>query len=214
VVDLSGSVDADVPAVRELTHARIPTAVGAFVLRLYANDVDHKEHMALIAGDIGDGESVLVRVHSECFTGEVVGSLRCDCGPQLDRAIEMVAAEGRGVIVYLRQEGRGIGLAEKLRAYNLQDEGLDTVDANLALGHGADERDYTLAAAILHALGVRSVRLLTNNPLKVASLQANGLAVGERVPLGRFETAENAAYLRAKVERMGHMGGGGDGDGR
>ena len=199
------------PAVREITHARIPTAVGAFQLRLYANDVDHKEHLALVAGDLGDGASVLVRVHSECFTGEVVGSLRCDCGPQLARSIELVAAEGRGVIVYLRQEGRGIGLADKLRAYNLQDDGLDTVDANLALGHGADDRDYTLAAAILHALGVTSVRLLTNNPAKVASLEANGLAVIERVPLGHFETAENAAYLRAKIERMGHLGTKGDG---
>jgi len=206
-----GGPPAALPAVREITHARIPTAVGAFQLRLYANDVDRKEHLALVAGDLGDGASVLVRVHSECFTGEVVGSLRCDCGPQLARALELVAAEGRGVIVYLRQEGRGIGLADKLRAYNLQDEGLDTVDANLALGHGADDRDYTLAAAILHALGVTSVRLLTNNPAKVASLEANGLRVIERVPLGHFETAENAAYLRAKIERMGHLGSKGDG---
>jgi len=210
VADATDTKGAPLPPIRELTHARIPTAVGAFQLRLYANDVDEKEHLALVAGDIGDGESVLVRVHSECFTGEVVGSLRCDCGPQLARAIDLIAGEGRGVIVYLRQEGRGIGLADKLRAYNLQDEGLDTVDANLALGHGADDRDYTLAAAILHALGVRSVRLLTNNPAKVASLQANGLDVVERVPMGRFETAENAGYLRAKVERMGHLGGEGD----
>ncbi len=202
------------------TRSRIPTERGGFTLVLYETDYDADQHMALILGEIGDGEDVLVRVHSECFTGDVLGSLRCDCGRQLEQALSLVAAEGRGVVVYLRQEGRGIGLLEKLRAYNLQDEGLDTVDANLALGHGADERDYTMAAVLLRDLGVRSVRLLTNNPAKMESLAAHGFAVRERVPLGPFVNAENAGYLATKARRMRHIlpmsdgaGGAGEADG-
>lgn len=190
--------------IREVTCARIPTALGSFRLCLYETDYDDKEHLALVLGEIGDGRDLLVRVHSECFTGDVLGSLRCDCGAQLERAIELVAEEERGILLYLRQEGRGIGLRDKLRAYNLQDEGYDTVDANLALGHGADERDYTIGAVLLRDLGVRSVRLMTNNPDKVESLQAAGIEVVERVPLETAPTDENAPYLRAKAARLRH----------
>jgi len=187
------------------THARVPTARGAFLLHLYETDYDTEQHLALVSGEIGDGEDVLVRVHSECFTGDVLGSLRCDCGSQLEQALSLIDAEGRGVIVYLRQEGRGIGLRDKLRAYNLQDEGMDTVEANLALGHGADDRDYTMAAVLLRDLGVRSVRLMTNNPAKMESLAAHGFTLRERVPLGPFINAENAEYMATKVRRMRHL---------
>ncbi len=151
------------------------------------------------------GEAVPVRLHSECFTGDVLGSLRCDCGEQLHRAMEYIAREGRGVVVYLRQEGRGIGLLDKLRAYNLQDEGYDTVEANLLLGHQADERNYDIGVAILRDLGVRSVRLLTNNPAKVQALEAAGLRVVERVPLEPTIHEENRFYLETKVRRMRHL---------
>ena len=157
------------------TSARIPTANGEFTLSLYQTTVDDKEHLALVVGNVAQQENVLVRIHSECFTGDVLGSLRCDCGPQLNQAMQLIASESAGVILYLRQEGRGIGLRNKLRAYNLQDEGYDTVDANLLLGHEADERDYSVAALMLHDLGVRSLRLLTNNPAKIESLAAAGL---------------------------------------
>jgi GTP cyclohydrolase II len=148
---------------------------------------------------------VLTRIHSECFTGDVLGSLRCDCGEQLAQAMEIIAAEGNGVLLYLRQEGRGIGLLDKLRAYNLQDQGYDTVEANLMLGHEADERDYTLAAAILRDLDVRSVRLMTNNPAKIDSLRALGIPVRKRVPLEGRVTPDNADYLRTKANRMHHL---------
>jgi GTP cyclohydrolase II len=192
-------------AVQLLTCARIPTDAGEFKLCLYANSGDTKEHLALVWGDVSEQERVLVRVHSECFTGDVLGSRRCDCGPQLQQAMALIAAEGRGVIVYLRQEGRGIGLLDKLRAYNLQDEGYDTVEANLVLGHQADERDYGVAARILNDLGVRSVRLLTNNPHKIVRLAELGTQVVERVPLAIAPTADNARYLRTKAERMNHL---------
>jgi len=191
--------------IEKTTCARIPTAAGEYQLCLYQNNHDDKEHLALVVGDVAAHESILVRVHSECFTGDVLGSLRCDCGPQLNQAMRLIAAEGCGIVLYLRQEGRGIGLPDKLRAYNLQDEGYDTVDANLMLGHQADARDYTIAALILEDLGVRSLRLLTNNPLKVESLQELGVAVTERVPLQTAVHKENAAYLATKVERMRHM---------
>jgi GTP cyclohydrolase II len=184
--------------------ATIPTAHGDFELCLHRAAPSGEEHMTLRMGDLGDGSDVLARVHSECFTGEVLGSRRCDCADQLERAMQAVAAEGRGVIVYLRQEGRGIGLEDKLRAYALQDEGMDTVDANLALGHAADERDYAVAGAILRSLGVGSVRLLTNNPDKVAGLERSGIRVVERLPLVGAVTPQNAAYLRAKAARLGH----------
>ena len=161
--------------------------------------------MALVAGEIGDGEDVLVRVHSECLTGDVFGSLRCDCGPQLDAALAAVAAEGRGVVLYLRgHEGRGIGLLHKLQAYQLQDGGIDTVDANLSLGLPADARDYGTGAQILVDLGVHTMRLLSNNPAKRAGLEGYGLQVVERVPLETVPTTENLRYLQAKRDRLGH----------
>jgi GTP cyclohydrolase II len=187
------------------TTARLPTDVGEFQLCLY-DSPDGKEHLAIVAGDVAHQENVLVRIHSECFTGDVLGSRRCDCGEQLQQALQRIAQEGAGVVVYLRQEGRGIGLRDKLRAYNLQDEGYDTVEANLMLGHAEDERDYTAAVAILHALHVRSVRLLTNNPTKIEGLQALGLpVVGREAIQPRQMTADNAAYLHTKVSRMRHL---------
>ena len=191
--------------VRMLTCARIPSGAGEFKLCLFANSNDEKEHLALVWGDVWEQNHILVRVHSECFTGDVLGSRRCDCGPQLQQAMTLIAAEGRGVIVYLRQEGRGIGLLDKLRAYNLQDEGYDTVDANLLLGHQADERDYTAAALILADWQVDSIRLMTNNPDKIDNLRQLGVNVTARVPLQVGENDENAQYLKTKVERMRHI---------
>ena len=191
--------------ITQTTCARVPTAEGEFQLCVYANNWDNKEHLALVMGDVADQENVLVRLHSECFTGDVLGSLRCDCGEQLHRSMRIIACEGHGIILYLRQEGRGIGLSDKLRAYNLQDLGYDTVDANLMLGHQADERDYTAAALILQDLGVRSVRLLTNNPVKIKSLQDLGIPVTARMPLQANVTPENAAYLETKAQRMNHL---------
>lgn len=188
----------------KLVCTRIPTEEGSFQLCLYDNDNDHKEHLALVFGDV-HGKDVLVRVHSECFTGDVLGSQRCDCGAQLHYAMDAIANEGRGIVLYLRQEGRGIGLAEKLRAYNLQDEGLDTVDANLKLGHQADEREYDIAVAMLQDLGVESVRLLTNNPAKIESLTTLGMPVDERVPILIPPNNENIHYLATKAERMRHL---------
>jgi 3,4-dihydroxy 2-butanone 4-phosphate synthase/GTP cyclohydrolase II len=185
--------------------ARIPTDEGVFRLCLYHNNQDDKEHLALVMGEIEGQEEVLVRVHSECFTGDVLGSRRCDCGPQLRAAMQLIAEAGQGMIVYLRQEGRGIGLLNKLRAYNLQDEGYDTVEANLRLGHQADERDYTIAALILKDWDLRSVQLMTNNPDKIDSLRRLGINMAARVPLQADVNADNAHYLRTKVERMRHL---------
>jgi 3,4-dihydroxy 2-butanone 4-phosphate synthase/GTP cyclohydrolase II len=187
-----------------MASARIPINLTDFHLLLYQNEQDDKEHLALIKGSITEQQEVLTRIHSECFTGDVLGSGRCDCGPQLRAAVEMIQREGSGVIVYLRQEGRGIGLMDKLRAYNLIDEGLDTVDANLALGHEPDERDYTMAALILKDLKVQSVRLMTNNPIKVESLNALGVPVVMRVPLETEITKDNVEYLRTKAIKMKH----------
>lgn len=195
----------EIPSVRRLTSARIPTAVGEFSLSLYENSQDNKDHLALVCGDVEGKEDVLVRVHSECFTGDVLGSLRCDCGEQLNTSMRRIAEEGEGVLIYLRQEGRGIGLVSKLRAYNLQDEGYDTVEANRMLGHGADERDYAIAATILDNLGVSSVRLLTNNPEKIESLDEYGVDITERAPLEPHVNRHNAEYLRTKVNRMRHI---------
>ena len=191
--------------VRQLTCARIPTDYGEFQLCLYENNKDDKEHLALVMGEVEDQEEVLVRVHSECFTGDVLGSRRCDCGDQLHGAMQMIGEAGQGVIIYLRQEGRGIGLLDKLRAYNLQDEGYDTVEANLMLGHQADEREYDIAAAIIQDLGIRSIRLLTNNPAKVESLTALGVNVVQRVPIQAPVYPENAFYLSTKAQRMRHQ---------
>jgi len=190
--------------IENLVHTRIPTEEGTFQLYLYDNDQDQKEHMALVYGDVS-GADVLVRVHSECFTGDVLGSQRCDCGPQLHYAMDTIAQEGRGIVLYLRQEGRGIGLASKLRAYNLQDQGFDTVDANLALGHQADEREYDIAVAMLRDLGVESVRLLTNNPAKIESLNDLGMPVTKREPILIAPTDENIHYLSTKAKRMRHL---------
>jgi len=187
------------------TSARVPTTEGEFQLSLYMSNQDDKEHLVLIFGEVTTCQDILVRVHSECFTGDVLGSLRCDCGAQLHHAMQLIAEEGAGILIYLRQEGRGIGMLDKLRAYNLQDMGYDTVDANLMLGHKADERDYTIAALVLRDLGVPSVRLLTNNPLKIESLQALGVSVTGRVPLPPHITTHNASYLRTKVLRMRHL---------
>jgi 3,4-dihydroxy 2-butanone 4-phosphate synthase/GTP cyclohydrolase II len=191
--------------VERVAEARLPTRHGDFHAVGFRSTVDSAEHLALVRGDLGDGEAVLVRVHSECLTGDVLGSLRCDCGPQLDAALQTVAEEGRGVVVYLRgHEGRGIGLLHKLAAYGLQDGGRDTVDANLDLGLPADARDFGIGAQILAELGVRSVRLLTNNPAKLVGMAGFGFEVVERVPLPVHLTPENAAYLVTKRDRMGH----------
>lgn len=192
-------------AVTRMACARVPTAEGEFQLCLYENNRDDKEHLALVLGDVTGKEDVLVRVHSECFTGEVLNSRRCDCGAQLHDALRRIAEAGEGILIYLRQEGRGIGLLNKLRAYNLQDLGYDTVDANLILGHQADERDYTVAALILQDWGVRSINLMTNNPDKIQRLRQLGVQVTARVPLQADVTPDNASYLRTKVERMNHL---------
>ena len=191
--------------IQQAANARIPTEVGEFQLYLYRTNHDHKEHLVLMMGDLTQQQNPLVRIHSECFTGDVLGSLRCDCGPQLSQAMQLIADEGAGIIIYLRQEGRGIGLLDKLRAYNLQDQGYDTVEANLMLGHQPDGRNYMVAALILQDLKVRSLRLLTNNPAKVESLQQLGLSVAAREPLPPQVTSENLAYLKTKVERMRHL---------
>jgi 3,4-dihydroxy 2-butanone 4-phosphate synthase / GTP cyclohydrolase II len=192
-------------SVERAARTVVPTEHGEFTAVGYRSLLDAVEHVAFVRGDLGDGEDVLVRVHSECLTGDVFGSLRCDCGPQLHAALDAVAAEGRGVVLYVRgHEGRGIGLVHKLQAYQLQDAGVDTVDANLELGLPADARDYGTGAQILADLGVRSMRLLTNNPAKRAGLEGYGLTVLGRVPLPVHATAQNLRYLRTKRDRMGH----------
>ena len=192
--------------VERVVEARMPTEHGEFRALGYRAAVDGAEHVALVFGDLGDGQDVLVRVHSECLTGDVFGSVRCDCGPQLDAALQTVAQQGRGVVLYMRgHEGRGIGLLHKLQAYQLQDLGLDTVDANLELGLPADARDYGTGAQILYDLGVRSMRLLTNNPAKRAGLEGYGLTITGREVLPVRAHPENVRYLRTKRDRMGHL---------
>ena len=191
--------------VRRIAEARIPTRHGEFVAHGYESVLDGTDHLALVKGDLGDGQDVLVRVHSECLTGDVFGSRRCDCGPQLDAALAAVAHEGRGVVLYVRgHEGRGIGLMHKLQAYQLQDAGSDTVDANLELGLPADARDYGTGAQILVDLGIHTMRLLSNNPDKRAGLEGYGLEIVGRVPLPTLATPENLRYLKTKRDRMGH----------
>jgi 3,4-dihydroxy 2-butanone 4-phosphate synthase/GTP cyclohydrolase II len=191
--------------VERVVEARVPTLHGTFTAVGFRSLVDDREHVALVMGDIGDGEAVLTRVHSECLTGDVFGSLRCDCGEQLDKALERVAAEGRGVVLYIRgHEGRGIGLLHKLAAYRLQDEGLDTVDANVHLGLPVDARDYGVGAQILYDLGVRSMRLMTNNPKKRAGIEGYGLSILEQIPLTVPANEENRHYLQVKADRLGH----------
>jgi 3,4-dihydroxy 2-butanone 4-phosphate synthase/GTP cyclohydrolase II len=192
--------------VERVVEARIPTEHGTFTAVGYRSLVDDRQHIALVMGDLGDGESVLTRVHSECLTGDVFGSLRCDCGDQLDQAMARVAAEGRGVVLYIRgHEGRGIGLLHKLAAYKLQDEGYDTVDANVNLGLPVDARDYGVGAQILYDLGVRSMRIMTNNPTKRAGIEGYGLSILEQVPLSIDANDENREYLQAKATRLGHQ---------
>jgi GTP cyclohydrolase II len=191
--------------VKEMVTTRIPIGAAEFRLHLYHSNRDDKEHLALVLGDVQSRSNVLVRLHSECFTGDVLGSRRCDCGEQLNHSIQQIALAGTGVLVYLRQEGRGIGLLDKLRAYNLQDQGYDTVEANLLLGHQADERDYTVAARILENLEVRSVHLLTNNPDKIKTLRRLGIHVSRRVPVVPTVNADNAGYLLTKATRMNHL---------
>ena len=189
-----------------VVEARIPTAHGTFRAVGYKSLIDERQHVAMVMGDMGDGEAVLTRVHSECLTGDVFGSTRCDCGAQLDAALARVAEQGRGVVLYIRgHEGRGIGLLRKLAAYQLQDEGLDTVDANVHLGLPVDARDYGVGAQILYDLGVRSMRLMTNNPKKRAGIEGYGLSILEQVPLYTEPTEENRKYLEAKRVRMGHI---------
>lgn len=191
-------------SVEEGVEVDMPTAYGHFRLIPFRQKSNGMEHIALIKGDVADGEPVLVRVHSSCATGDIFGSCRCDCGEQLHRAMQMVEKEGRGVILYLNQEGRGIGLMDKIRAYKLQEEGLDTVEANIHLGHKADERDYGVGAQILNKLGVQRMRLITNNPVKRIGLEGYGLKVVENVPIEIAPNKFNLAYLHTKKERMGH----------
>ncbi|HJV04925.1 MAG TPA: bifunctional 3,4-dihydroxy-2-butanone-4-phosphate synthase/GTP cyclohydrolase II [Actinomycetota bacterium] len=192
--------------VRQVAEARIPTIYGEFRAVAYESTVDERVHVAMVMGEVGDGRDILVRVHSECLTGDVFHSMRCDCGTQLDDALGKIGAAGRGVLLYIRgHEGRAIGLPHKLRAYRLQEDGRDTVEANVELGFEPDPRDYGIGAQILHDLGVRTMRLLTNNPAKRAGLEGYGLSIAERVPLETAPTAENLAYLRAKREKLGHL---------
>jgi 3,4-dihydroxy 2-butanone 4-phosphate synthase/GTP cyclohydrolase II len=191
--------------VERVVSTKLPTAFGDFVAVGYRSLVDNKHHVALVKGDVDGQSDVLVRVHSECLTGDVFHSLRCDCGEQLESALSMIETEGRGVLLYLSQEGRGIGLLNKLKAYKLQEEGLDTVDANLRLGLPADLRDYGIGAQILVDLGLSSIRILTNNPKKISGLAGYGLSVADQIPIQHQPNPHNEAYLRAKAERLGHM---------
>ena len=191
--------------VKCVASTMLPTEYGTFQLHAFENQVDKQTHIALVCGDIGDGQDVLVRVHSQCLTGDVLRSVRCDCGAQLDKALGQIASEGRGVLLYLSQEGRGIGLANKIRAYGLQDEGFDTVEANERLGFKPDQRDYGIGVQILREVGVRSMRLLSNNPRKLVGIEGYGLSVTEWLPLEIPPSASNLRYLTAKRNKLGHV---------
>jgi len=191
--------------IRRIVETRLPTRYGEFKLIVYETDVDDYQHIALVKGQVDAGGDVLVRVHSECFTGDVLGSLRCDCGSQLQRAMQLIEEAGEGVLVYMRQEGRGIGLVNKLKAYALQDQGMDTVEANVHLGFEPDPREYGIGAQILNDLGVRRMQLLTNNPVKRAGIEGYGLEVTGRVPLTTPVNEHNQRYLDTKREKLGHL---------
>jgi 3,4-dihydroxy 2-butanone 4-phosphate synthase/GTP cyclohydrolase II len=190
--------------VKRVASAKLPTEYGDFNVYAYENQIDKLTHVALVRGEVGDGRDILVRVHSQCLTGDVFHSARCDCGPQLDTAMQRIAAEGRGILLYLQQEGRGIGLANKIRAYELQDEGFDTVEANERLGFKADQRDYGMGVQILRELGVRTMRLLSNNPRKLVGVEGYGLSISEWLPLEIPASDSTRKYLTTKKEKMGH----------
>ena len=190
--------------VKRVAMARLPTEHGEFQINIFDNQLDKQQHVALVYGEVGDGKDILVRVHSQCLTGDVLHSIRCDCGAQLETAMQKIADEGRGVLLYLNQEGRGIGLANKIRAYELQDQGFDTVEANERLGFKADQRDYGIGVQILRDLGVKTMRLLTNNPRKFVGLQGYGLAISEAVPLEIPASDSTRRYLKTKKDKLGH----------
>jgi 3,4-dihydroxy 2-butanone 4-phosphate synthase/GTP cyclohydrolase II len=190
--------------VRKVGEAKLPTDFGDFRIYAFENQIDKQTHVAMVKGNIADGKDVLVRVHSQCLTGDVLHSLRCDCGAQLNTALQRIATEGRGVLLYLNQEGRGIGLANKIRAYELQDEGFDTLEANERLGFKADQRDYGVGVQILRELGVRSMRLLSNNPRKLVGIEGYGLTVSEWLPLEIPASESTRRYLKTKKDKLGH----------